>query len=184
MSAAHPWLEQEPWPTEPLPKADLEKRIERLFTMTNIGYLGTTMKSGQPSVSPVEHYNDGMSLYFFPQPNSPKLKSLQRDPRAALAMANPMAGWACVMGAQVFGKVTLCEVDSPEWERGMQVFKYPASNFELGRDPSEKPRGMLARLDADRIVYTEHFLRSEGFAPRQIWRRDEDETKVVQGKNV
>jgi len=183
MSLAHPWLEEEPWPTKVMPKELLEKRIERLFTLTNIGYLGTTMKSGQPSVSPVEHYNDGMSLYFFPQPNSPKEKSMLRDPRVALAMANPMAGWACVMGCQVFGKVTLLEVDSPEWERGMKIFKYPASNFELGRAVDEIPRGRLARLDAERIVYTEHFLRSEGYAPRQIWRKDE-ETQVVQGRNV
>ena len=28
------------------------------------------------------------------------------------------------------------------------------------------------RLRPDRIVYTEHFLRRDGFGPRQIWLRE------------
>ena len=75
MSVAHPWLEQEPWPTKQMTKEMLEGRIERVLTMTNIGYLGTVSKSGAAIVSPLEFYNDGLSLYFFPQPNSPKLKA-------------------------------------------------------------------------------------------------------------
>ena len=184
MSVAHPWLEQEPWPTKSLPLNLLEQRIERVLTMTNIGYLGTTMKNGQPNVTPLEFYADGFSLYFFPQPGSPKVKAMQRDPRVALAIANPIAGWACIMGAQVFGRVTLLDVDTPEWEHGMKVFKWPGSSFEIGRDLLHPPRGQLARLDADRIVYSEHLLRKEGYAPRQIWRRGEAEAKVVPGGNV
>lgn len=30
-------------------------------------------------------------------------------------------------------------------------------------------------IEADRIVYTEHWLRREGFAARQFWRRRENE---------
>ena len=184
MSLAHPWLEEEPWPTKSMPLELLEKRIERVLTMTNIGYLGTTMKNGQASVSPLEFYNEGFSLYFFPQPGSPKVKAMQRDPRVALAVANPMAGWACIMGCQVFGPATLLDVGTPEWEHGMKIFKWTASNFELGRPRDAMPRGQLARLDADRIVYTEHMMRKEGYAPRQIWRRGETEAKVVPGRNV
>ena len=44
MSIAHPWLEQEPWPTAAMPREDLEKRIERILTLTNIGYLATVEK--------------------------------------------------------------------------------------------------------------------------------------------
>ncbi len=182
MSVAQPWLEQSPWPTKQMPVDMLERRIERVLTMTNIGYLATVSKSGAPIVSPLEFYNEGMSVYFFPQPNSPKLKAMQRDPRVALAMANPMAGWACVMGCQLFGNVTLLDVDTPEWEHGMKVFKWVAGSFELGRDLNEgPPRGQLARLDPDRIVYTEHLNRKDGYAPRQIWRKGATETQVVQG---
>ena len=184
MSIAHPWLEQEPWPTATMPKEMLENRIERVLTMTNIGCLGTVAKNGSPIVSPVEFYNDGMQLYIFPQPNSPKLKAMQRDPRVSYAIMNSMAGWACVMGCQIFGKATLLEVDSPEWEHGMKIFKWPASAFELGKPIDGPPRGQLARIDPDRIVYTEHLMRKEGYAPRQIWRAGEAETQVVPGGNI
>ena len=62
MSVSHPWLEEEPWPTKAMPKDMLEARIERVLTMTNIGYLGTVAKNGSPIVSPLEFYNDGLSL--------------------------------------------------------------------------------------------------------------------------
>lgn len=184
MSLAHPWLEEEPWPTAAMPRDELEKRIERVLTMTNIGYLATVRKDGSPIVSPLEFYIDGLSLYIFPQPNSPKLKAMQRDPRVALAVANPMAGWACVMGCQVFGNVSILDVGTPEWERGMKIFKWQASSSELGRPLDEPPQGQIARIDPERIVYTEHLMRKYGYAPRQIWRAGETETKVVPGGNV
>lgn len=184
MSVAHKWLEQEPWPTKVMPKPLLESRIERVLTMTNIGYLGTVRKDGSPIVSPVEFYADALSLYIFPQPNSPKVKALRRDPRVSFAVANPMAGWACVMGAQFFGKGTLLDPDTPAWEHGMKVFKWVASGFELGKVATSPPRGQLLRIDPDRIVYTEHFMRKEGYAPRQIWEPGAEGAKVVPGGNV
>jgi general stress protein 26 len=184
MSLAHPWLEQEPWPTAVMPKALLESRIERVLSMTNIGYLGTTRKDHSPIVSPVEFYANGFSLYIFPQPDSPKIKALRRDPRVAFAIANPMAGWACVMGAQFFGTGALLDPGTPAWETGMQVFKWPASHFELGRSGQPPPRAQLLRIDPERIVYTEHLLRKEGYAPRQIWLRDAAAPTVVPGRNV
>jgi len=184
VSIAHKWLEQEPWPTEVMPKKLLESRIERVLTLTNIGYLGTVRKDGSPIVSPVEFYNDGFHLYIFPQPNSPKVHALRRDPRLSFAVANPMAGWACVMGCQVFGKGKLLDVDTPEWEHGMKVFKWVASSFELGKFPVKPPRGQLLRIDPDRIVYTEHYMRKEGYAPRQIWTPGDDSPKVVPGRNA
>jgi general stress protein 26 len=172
MSAAHPWLEPENWPTKKMPREQLARRIKRVLTMTNICYLATLGKNG-PIVSPVEHYADELSIYVFPQPGSPKLKAMQRDPRISCAIANPMAGWACTMGAQLFGKAELLEVGSPGWEHGMEIFKWPASSFEIGSGLDKPPQGMLMRLDPERIVYTEHYMREDGFAPRQIWRRDE-----------
>lgn len=180
MSIAHPWLEQEPWPTQVLPREQLGDRIERSLTLTNIGYLGVVRKDGSPSVSPVEFYAnfvDGApSLYVFPQPGSPKVYAIRRDPRVSVAVAGPMAGWACVMGTQVFGKGVLLDPGTPAWERGMQVYKWPASSFELGRIANVPPQGQLLRIDADRVVYTEHLLRKHGYAPRQIW----DRVKVAQ----
>jgi len=186
MSVAHKWLEQEPWPTKAMPKGLLEERIERVLTLTNVGHMGTVRKDGSPSVSPVEFYAefiDGApSLYIFPQPGSPKVYSIRRDPRVSFAVAQPMAGWACVMGAQVFGTGALLDPHTPEWEHGMQIFKWPASSFELGKITTTPPPGQLLRVDAERIVYTEHYLRKEGYAPRQTWYRNDD-VHVIPGKN-
>ena len=167
-----------------MPKEMLEKRIERVLTMTNIGYLGTVKKDGSPIVSPLEFYNEGFNLYIFPQPKSPKAYAIKRDPRVAIAIANPMAGWACVMGCQIFGQATLLDVDTPEWEHGMKVFKWAASSSELGRSLDEAPRGQLARIVPDRIGYSEHMMRKEGYAPRQIWTPGDAELQVVPGGNV
>ena len=72
MSNAHPWLEDIPWTTKPLPREQLENRIQRVLTFTNLGMLGTLGLNG-PIVSPLEFYADGLSVYIFPQPGSPKL---------------------------------------------------------------------------------------------------------------
>ena len=37
------------------------------------------------------------------------------------------------------------------------------------------------KLDPDRIVYTEHFLRKDGYGPRQIWRKDEKKEQASDG---
>ncbi len=173
MSAAHPWLETENWPDTPIPRDQLENRIERVLTMTNIGYLGTAGKVG-PIVSPLEFYAEGLTVYIVPQPGSPKLRAMQRNPNICLAVANPMAGWACTMGCQLFGQAKLLDVGTPEWEHGMTIFKWQASSAELGRPTDEgAPQVQLLRLDPDRIVYTEHYMRKDGYAPRTVWRRDE-----------
>jgi hypothetical protein len=64
------------------------------------------------------------------------------------------------------------------------VFKWAASSSELGRALDEPPQGQLCRIVPDRIVYTEHMMRKEGYAPRQIWTLGATETQVVPGGNV
>ena len=85
MSNAHPWLEQIPWTTKPLPRDMLEHRIQRALTLTNLGMLGTLGLKG-PIVSPLEFYADKFTIYIFPQPGSPKLKAMERDPRVLLQL--------------------------------------------------------------------------------------------------
>jgi general stress protein 26 len=103
MSKAHKWLDLENRPTEQLPRDQLEARIERVLTLTNIGYMATNGKNG-PICSPVEFYSEELDIYVYPQPNSPKIKALQRDPRMSFAVANPMAGWASAFGIQCLAR--------------------------------------------------------------------------------
>jgi hypothetical protein len=180
VSNAHPWLEEIPWTTKPLPRKQLEVRIQRVLTFTNLGMLGTLGLNG-PIVSPLEFYADGLSVYIFPQPGSPKLKAMQRDPRVSFAVANPMAGWVSANGAQLFGKAALLDPGTEEWDYGMTIFRWQSSAAEINTGFDSPPRGTLMRLDPDRVVYTEHFLRKDGYGPRQIWRRDEKNEQASDG---
>ena len=76
------------------------------------------------------------------------------------------------MGCQLFGNAELLDPGTPDWKRGMEIFKWVASSFEIGRVSAEPPQGQLMRLRPARIVYTEHFLRREGYGPRQVWLRN------------
>ena len=180
MSNAHPWLEQIPWTTKSLPRDMLEHRIQRALTLSNLGMLGTLGLHG-PIVSPLEFYADKFTVYIFPQPGSPKLKAMQRDPRVSFAVANPMAGWVVAQGAQLFGKAELLDPGTAEWEYGMTIFRWQASSAEIGFGFDQPPNGILMKLDPDRIVYTEHFLRKDGYGPRQIWRKDEKKEQASDG---
>lgn len=171
MSAAHRWLDLANRPTEALPREALEERIERVLTLTNLGFMATVGRNG-PICSPVEFYSENLDIYIYPQPNSPKIKALRRNPQMSFAVANSMAGWASAFGVQLFGAGELLEPGTPDWEHGMTVFKYPASNWEVGRPVDQVPDGELLRLRPDRITLTEHFLRRSGFAARQFWERD------------
>jgi hypothetical protein len=66
----------------------------------------------------------------------------------------------------------------------MSCFKWVGSKFEMGKPYDKPPAGILARLDPERIVYTEHLMRKEGYAPRQVWRKGASEPKVTQGAYV
>ena len=63
MSTAHPWLELSRWTKKPLPREELERRIERALTLTNIGVLATSSSKG-PIASPVEFYADGFKSHY------------------------------------------------------------------------------------------------------------------------
>lgn len=64
--------------------------------------------------------------------------------------------------------------DDPDFEHYWPAFRWQSDHVERSRSLDEPQSGPLVVIDAERIVYTEHWLRREGFAPRQFW------TKSVQ----
>lgn len=172
MSKSHPFLSETPWPTKKLEPALLQKKIERLLTRQNMGVLATVGKNG-PIASPVEFYAEGMAVWIYPQPGSPKIKAMEKDPRVSFAVHLPFVGWASTCGAQLFGKAELFEAGTAEFDHGLDIFRWQTTAVELDRDINNKPGGMLLKINPDKVVYSEHWLRKEGFAPRQIWRKDQ-----------
>jgi nitroimidazol reductase NimA-like FMN-containing flavoprotein (pyridoxamine 5'-phosphate oxidase superfamily) len=171
--SAHPWLAETPWPTKQLPREELTSKIEHFLATHWMGVLCTIGKDG-PIGSPVEYYADGMACYVLPQPNSPKLKAMQRDPRVCFAVHGENSGWASVQGAQLFADVEIIEPGTPEHEAAMQVYRWESSAVQLGKPIDEVPQVQLAKIDPHRVVYTEQWLRKDGFGPRQIWHKDPD----------
>ncbi len=168
---AHPWLTETPWPTRQLPRAQLTARIAQFLATQWMGVLCTSGAEG-PIGSPVEYYAEGLIAYVLPQPGSPKVRALQTDPRLCLAIHAENCGWASVRGAQLFARAEFLEPGTAAHERAMTIYRWQASSVQLGRPLDRPPQTPLLRIDPERIVYTEQWLRKEGFGPRQIWHRD------------
>jgi nitroimidazol reductase NimA-like FMN-containing flavoprotein (pyridoxamine 5'-phosphate oxidase superfamily) len=176
--SAHPWLAETPWPTQQLPREELTSKIEHFLATHWMGVLCTLGKDG-PIGSPVEYYADGTDAYILPQPNSPKLKAMQRDPRVCFAVHGENSGWASVRGAQLFADVEIIEPGTPAHEAAMNIYRWESSAVQLGKPLDEVPQMQLAKISPHRVVYTEQWLRKDGFGPRQIWHRD----PAVQGRS-
>ena len=63
----------------------------------------------------------------------------------------------------------------------MTIYRWLGSAAEINTGFDQPPQFQLMRLDPDRIVYTEHFLRKDGYGPRQIWRKDEKTEQASDG---
>ncbi len=168
---AHPWMHQTPWPTKQLPRAQQQDRIEHLLATHWMGVL-CTIGTEFPIGSPVEYYAEGTTVYVLPQPGSPKQQALQRDPRVCFAVHAENTGWVSVRGAQLFGHAQLLDPGTPDWEHAMTIYRWEPSAVQLGRALDAPPQVQLMRLNPEKIVYTEQWLRKDGFGPRQIWHSD------------
>ena len=54
----------------------------------------------------------------------------------------------------------------------MSVYRWQSSAVQLGKSLDEPPQVEMLRLKPERIVYTQQWLRKDGFGPRQIWHKD------------
>ncbi|MGI9308397.1 MAG: pyridoxamine 5'-phosphate oxidase family protein [Gammaproteobacteria bacterium] len=169
--SAHSWLAETPWPTKQLPREELEQRIEHFLATHWMGVLCTVNKNG-PIGSPVEYYAEGKSVYVLPQPGSPKVKAMQDDPRLCFAIFGENSGWASVRGTQLFGKAEFIEPGTSAHEHAMSIYRWQPSAVQLSKPLDSPPQVALVKIDPERIVYTEQWLRKDGFGPRQIWHKD------------
>ncbi|MEV4660851.1 pyridoxamine 5'-phosphate oxidase family protein [Micromonospora echinofusca] len=173
MPSPNPWLSG-PTPTGRLPRERLEERILNLMSSQNMCVLATVGPDG-PLATPVRYYPLGFAVLFTAAPASPKMRNVAADPRVSVGIFAPLVGLASSRGAQVFGTARVLGPDDPDRAHYWSVFRWENEHVERGRSLSEPPRDTLVVVEAERIVYTEHWLRREGFAPRQFWRRRPDE---------
>ncbi len=172
MSIAHPWIEARPRPTKQLPTDRLEERIQQLLSTNNMGVLSTIGTDG-PIGSPIEFYAEGLALYMYPDPGTPKVKAIERDPRVCFSVFMPYVGWASARGCQMFCTAQLLEAEMPEWYHGMEIYRWQTASVELHREVVRPPAGRLLKLEPHRILYLEMWLSREGYAARQTWRNND-----------
>lgn len=170
MSYAYKWVEP-PWPTEPLPREQLEDRIQQLLGSTNMCVLATCDSRGRPIASPIEYYADGLDLYMLPDPGTPKLRAIQRDPHVSVAVHGAYHGWHSARGVQIFGRGTIIEPHADGWEHGMKVFRWHEWMSDLGIDTSKPFERQVLKIEPDKILYTDTWLWKQGFGAKQRWLR-------------
>jgi hypothetical protein len=149
-----------------LPRDRLEERILNLLSSQNMCVLATSGPDG-PLATPVQYYPLDFAVSFTAATRSPKLRNLAADPRASVGIFAPLAGPPSSRGAQIFGPARLLGPGHPERARHWAAFRGRSEQDERGRPGPDT----LVVIEAERIVYTEHWLRREGFAPRQFWAR-------------
>ncbi|MFC0006328.1 pyridoxamine 5'-phosphate oxidase family protein [Micromonospora siamensis] len=169
MPLTNPWLAG-PTPTGRLDRERLEERILQLLSSQNMCVLATTGPDG-PLATPVRYYPLGFAVLFTAAPRSPKMRNIAADPRVSVGIFAPLVGLASSRGAQMFGSARVLEPGHPDRAHHWEAFRWENEHAERGRPLSEPPEDTLVVIEAERIVYTEHWLRREGFAPRQFWRR-------------
>jgi nitroimidazol reductase NimA-like FMN-containing flavoprotein (pyridoxamine 5'-phosphate oxidase superfamily) len=173
---ANPWLAG-PSPKAVLPRDVLEERILNLLSSQNMCVAATTGPDG-PLATPVRYFHLGFTLLLTSAPGTPKLRNLDADPRVSIGVFASLVGQASSRGAQLFGTARVITDQDLDFARLIAVYRWQSDAVERGRPVDDVPRGPLVVVDADRIVYTEHWLRRTGYAPRQHWRASAPEVQA------
>ncbi len=171
MPLSDPWLAGQA-PTEPLPRAELEERILQLLSTHNTAVVATVNEDGAPVATPVRYGHLGFEVFWTSWNESPKSRNLRRDPRVSVGVVAPLVGLASSRGAQLFGTARTLERDDPQADAYWEALRWQSDHVERGRSLAEPPTDPLTVVTPERIVYTEHWLRRRGLAPRQTWRAD------------
>jgi general stress protein 26 len=169
MPLTNPWLAG-PSPAAALPRDTLEERILNLFSAQSMAAIATINRDGSPTATPVHYYSLGREIFFTSWNASVKSRNLQRDARVSAGIFAPLVGQASSRGAQLFGTARTLERTDPASEPYWEAFRWQSDHAERGRSLSEPPTDPLTVISPHRILYTEHWLRRTGFAPRQTWR--------------
>ena len=170
MSVTNPWLAG-PSPTRRLPRERLEERILNLLSSQNMCVLATVGPDG-PLATPVRYFHLGFTFVFTALGSSPKMRNIRADPRVSVGVFAPLVGQASSRGAQLFGAARVLGPGDEGFDEHWPLVRWHSDHVERSKSLEEPPLGPIGVLDADRVVYTEHWLRRDGYAPRQHWRRD------------
>jgi hypothetical protein len=170
MPVTNPWLAG-PSPTRRLERGRLEERILNLLSSQNMCVIATGGPGG-PLATPVRYFHLDFAVMFTSAAGSPKMRNLAVDPRVSIGIFAPLVGQASSRGAQLFGDARVLAPGHPDHQPYWESVRWQSDHVERSRSLDDPPDGPLVVVEAGRIVYTEHWLRRDGYAPRQHWRRE------------
>lgn len=170
MPVTNPWLAG-PAPTRRLDRDRLEERILNLLSSQNMCVIATGGPQG-PLATPVRYFHLDFAVMFTTASGSPKLRNIAADPRVSIGIFAPLVGQASSRGAQLFGEARVLEPGGTDHLHYWESVRWQSDQVEKSRSLDDPPVGPLVVVEANRIVYTEHWLRRDGLAPRQHWQRD------------
>lgn len=160
--------------TAKLPNDELRERITSFFKEQTMCVLATC-KENVPRATPLEYFSDGMTLYMSTDPGT-KIENIKANPRVSIgifSILNPdWAGdnWKRNKGAQITGVATILKPDDPENIRAKnEVVPWKRFVSALGWDTSKPPRGVVVKVEPEKIEYRENALMLKGYAVKQIW---------------
>jgi nitroimidazol reductase NimA-like FMN-containing flavoprotein (pyridoxamine 5'-phosphate oxidase superfamily) len=152
-----------------LPRELLKERILNLLSSQNTAVIATVNADGSPVATPVRYFSLGFEIFYTSWNASVKSRNLRRDPRVSAGIVAPLVGQASSRGAQLFGTARTIERADPEADGYWDAVRWQSEHVERGRLLVEPPADPLTVITPTRIVYTEHWLRRSGYAPRQTW---------------
>jgi nitroimidazol reductase NimA-like FMN-containing flavoprotein (pyridoxamine 5'-phosphate oxidase superfamily) len=171
MPVTNPWLGG-PEPVRRLDRDRLRERILNLLSSQNMCVVATSGPQG-PLATPVRYYHLDFAVMFTAAAASPKMRNIAADPRVCIGVFAPLVGQASSRGAQVFGRARVLTPEDADFAHYWPAFRWQSDHLERSRPLDEPPGGPLVVVEAQRIVYTEHWLRRDGYAPRQFWHRSD-----------
>lgn len=168
MPVTNPWLAG-PSPSQVLPRDALEERILNLLSSQNMCVLATVGADGAPLATPVRYADLAFEIVFTASPRSPKVRNLLADARVSVGIFAPLVGLASSRGAQLFGTASVLPPKHPRHQQYWEAVRWQSDHVERSLAIDDPPSETLVVVTASRIVYTEHWLRRDGYAPRQFW---------------
>lgn len=160
------------------PRLEITPYVLNLLSSQNMCVIASTGPDG-PLATPMRYYHLDFALIFTASGRSPKMRNLAADPRISIGVFAPLVGQASSRGAQIFGRATTLAPDDQEFRRYWEAYRWQSDHVERGNSLDEPPLGPMVVVQPQRIVYTEHWLRRDGYAPRQFWRPETSFTADV-----